>query len=306
MDCGKQFKKYPSPEKGCEDMDKSYNEIIYLNEIELTSALAQLNKGYVNSLISKSNSTSKNGETDTSNNGVSASAGVKGLLSGEYTGKSSHQSSSENDESFGKDLNIVLNDYNLKNLISSLKSKKMLKGLRNSAEGDFVFSTSSFTLTDFNFTTSILSDPKKHGLNPTFRSFMKDVGAWDKSTEATLKLISDYMKFGQELTQGNILVKMDGLTAFANDNHFRLNNGELQSLSYSSREMSILGIAESKLSDDIVNDSENFIKKKVGTENNDLSKIGNIVPSITELLFFSSGLLKKGDRFVKPIALFFN
>ncbi|MCZ3746520.1 hypothetical protein L2520_03665 [Limosilactobacillus vaginalis] len=287
-------------------MDKSYNEIIYLNEIELTSALAQLNKGYVNSLISKSNSTSKNGETDTSNNGVSASAGVKGLLSGEYTGKSSHQSSSENDESFGKDLNIVLNDYNLKNLISSLKSKKMLKGLRNSAEGDFVFSTSSFTLTDFNFTTSILSDPKKHGLNPTFRSFMKDVGAWDKSTEATLKLISDYMKFGQELTQGNILVKMDGLTAFANDNHFRLNNGELQSLSYSSREMSILGIAESKLSDDIVNDSENFIKKKVGTENNDLSKIGNIVPSITELLFFSSGLLKKGDRFVKPIALFFN
>ncbi|WP_323062592.1 DUF6414 family protein [Limosilactobacillus reuteri] len=287
-------------------MDENYNEIIYLNEIELTSALAQLNKGYVNSLISKSNRTSKNGEADTSNDGVSASAGIKGLLSGEYNGKNSHQSSSENDESFGKDLNIVLNDYNLQNLISSLKSKKLLKDLRNSVEGDFILSSSNFALTDFNFTTSILSDPNKHGLNPTFRSFMKDVEAWDKSTETALKLVSDYMKFGKELTQGNILVKMDGLTAFANNNHFRLNNGELQSLSYSSRKMSILGIVESKLNDDIVNDSENFMKKSLATENNDLSKIGNIVPSITELLFFSSGLLKKGDRFIKPIALFFS
>ena len=58
-------------------MENKYKEIIFLNKIELYSALAQLNKGYIDSMIDKSSSTSKNGSSNSSSNDSGISGGIQ-------------------------------------------------------------------------------------------------------------------------------------------------------------------------------------------------------------------------------------
>ena len=116
--------------------------------------------------------------------------------------------------------------------------------------------------------------------------------------------MAHFMSFGNLMTQGNILIHMDGATILANNDHFRMNNGELQSIAYSSRPITVLGIVEAKTEDVSI---ESIFSNVLGANNDiqDLSKFGNIVPALSEMTFFSSGLLKNGDSFVKPIALYF-
>lgn len=286
-------------------MENKYKEIIFLNKIELYSALAQLNKGYVDSMIDKSNNTSKSGASDSSSNNSGISGGIPSVIKGEYKGSDTHTTTSEDTEGFGKDINVVLNDYNLNNLINLLSKKQLIKDLSSSDEGDFVLTTSQFSLIDFKFSSEVLSSEHGKGINSNLRNMMQATGGWSKELESNFKLMAHFMSFGNLMTQGNILIHMDGATILANSAHFRMNNGELQSIAYSSRPISVLGIVEARTEDVSI---ESISSNILGTGNNaaqDLSNFGNIVPALSEMTFFSSGLLKSGDRFVKPIALYF-
>lgn len=285
-------------------MDDKYKEIIFLNKTELYSALAQLNKGYIDSIVNKSSNDSKSGTSDTSSNTSGISGGIPSIIKGEYKGADTHTAASEDSESFGKDLNVVLNDYNLNNLINLLNEKQLIKELGTAGEGDFVLTTSPFSLIDFKFSSEVLSSDRGNGLNSNLKNMMQATDGWSKELESNFKLMAHFMSFGNLMTQGNILIHMDGATILANNDHFRMNNGELQSIAYSSRPITVLGIVEAKTEDVSI---ESIFSNVLGANNDiqDLSKFGNIVPALSEMTFFSSGLLKNGDSFVKPIALYF-
>lgn len=285
-------------------MENKYKEIIFLNKIELYSALAQLNKGYIDSMIDKSSSTSKNGSSNSSSNDSGISGGIPSVIKGEYKGTDTHTTTNEDAESFGKDFNVVLSDYNLNNLISILNENQLIKELHDSDEGDFILTTSPFSLIDFKFSSEVLSSEHGNGINSNLKNMMKATDGWNKELESNFKLVAHFMDFGNLMTQGNILIHIDGATILADNSYFRMNNGELQSIAYSSRPINVLGVVEAKTGNVNV---ESIVANILGTNDNiqDLSKFGNIVPALSEMTFFSSGLLKSGDRFVKPIALYF-
>lgn len=281
-----------------------YKEIIFLNQTELYSALAQLNKGYTDSVVSKSSNDQENSTTNSNDSSAKFGAGIPSVLSGGYQGKKTHTTASSNSESFGKDLNVVLNDYNLNNLISSLDHRNMLTDLEEADEGDFIIHKDTFTLVDFKFSSEVLADRKSHGINTDVKNMMKSSDAWDKDIEKIFKDLARFMNFGNLITQGNILIHMDGLTMFADDKHFRMNNGELQSISFSSRPINVLGIVESKMDNIDINDISSTIAGN-GASINNLLSLANIVPSLSEITLSSTGLLHNGDCFVKPIAIYF-
>lgn len=285
-------------------MKNNYKEIIYLNQTELSSALAQLNKGYASSFVSRTENSSKSGSSNSLGAEVNFSAGIAGIAKGNGGSKSESATTSEDTELFGKELNIVFNDYNLERLLNSLNDNGKLNDLKNAQEGEFVLHTSKFSLTDFNFASNVLYDNAKNSINTSFKNAMKEADAYSKEFESEIKSIAHFIDFGNLLTQGNILIKMPGITAFAENASFRMNNGELQSISHTNRDLTILGIVESKAHDNEDDVSESFSEAVNNTH--DLSQIGKIIPALTEMLFLASGLLRAGDVFVKPIALFFD
>ena len=276
-------------------MSKDYKEIIYLNKTELNSALSQLNQGLLESLVKiKNNSRSTSSE-------AGKSAKVGGGLGGIFNlnASTSDKDNETLDELFGEEKNIVLNDFKL---IALLKDAHP-KSLDIAKEGDFVQTSGKFNISDFNFSESVLSG-KNNSLNPKIKDFMKDIDAWDKNTETSFKQVNHYMQYANSLAQGNIVLSMNGLISFVNRENFRINSGELQALTYTNRTINIFGIVEAvikKDSDEVVEELGDMFDDEDSLEN-----MGKIIPNLTEFSFLATGLIKKGDKFIRPIALYFD
>lgn len=84
-------------------MKNNYKEIIYLNQTELSSALAQLNKGYASSFVSRTENSSKSGSSNSLGAEVNFSAGIAGIAKGNGGSKSESATTSEDTELFGAD-----------------------------------------------------------------------------------------------------------------------------------------------------------------------------------------------------------
>ena len=277
-------------------MSKDYKEIIYLNKTELNSALSQLNQGLLESLVKiKNNSRSTSSE-------AGKSAKVGGGLGGIFNlnASTSDKDNETLDELFGEEKNIVLNDFKL---IALLKDAHP-KSLDIAKEGDFVQTSGKFNISDFNFSESVLSG-KNNSLNPKIKNFMKDIDAWDKNMETSFKQVNHYMQYANSLAQGNIVLSMNGLISFVNRENFRINSGELQALSYTDRSINIFGTVEAiikKDSHELAEEMGNIFYDDKGS----LVNFGKIIPILTEFSFLSTGLIEKGDKFIRPIALYFD
>lgn len=277
-------------------MSKDYKEIIYLNKTELNSALSQLNQGLLESLVKiKNNSRSTSSE-------AGKSAKVGGGLGGIFNlnASTSDKDNETLDELFGEEKNIVLNDFKL---IALLKDAHP-KSLDIAKEGDFVQTSGKFNISDFNFSESVLSG-KNNSLNPKIKNFMKDIDAWNKDMETSFKQVNHYMQYANSLAQGNIVLSMNGLISFVNRENFRINSGELQALSYTDRSINILGTVEAiikKDSRELAEEMGNIFYDDKGS----LVNFGKIIPILTEFSFLTTGLIEKGDKFIRPIALYFD
>lgn len=281
-------------------MSSSYKEIIYLNKTELNSALSQINQGMLESLVEKnSNSKSTTKETGKSSK---VSGGFSSFFNGGVgaTDKDAEQLNTL----FGEEKNIVLNDFKLTALINDVKPKE----LNEAKEGDFIINAGKFNINDFNFTEAVLADPRSSALSPKFKSFMKDIDAWDKSTESGFKLLNHYIQYVNSLTLGNLILSMNGIVGFTNKDNFRINSGELQALAYTHRSITVFGIVEAIIEDTIteVNEEIENMFDVTSTDQNIFKNFGKIVPKLTELTFLTTNVMNKGDKFIRPIALFFD
>lgn len=137
---------------------------------------------------------------------------------------------------------------------------------------------------------------------------MKDIDAWDKSTESGFKLLNHYIQYVNSLTLGNLILSMNGIVGFTNKDNFRINSGELQALAYTHRSITVLGIVEAIIEDTIteVNEEIENMFDVTSTDQNIFKNFGKIVPKLTELTFLTTNVMNKGDKFIRPIALFFD
>lgn len=281
------------------NMINNYKEIIYLNKIELNSALSQLNQGLIESLTKTESNSKSTIESATKESNVKGSLKI---LSASL--KANDGNSEELNTLFGEERNIVLNDFKLNSLIKDSKPKN----IKNANEGDFVLYKNDFTISDFDFSASVIGGKNNSTLNSNFKNFMKDINGWDKGTEKGFKIAYHYLQFANSLTQNNVFLKMNNAASLVNKSNFRINSSELQSLTYTHRKICIFGIVEA-----IMTKNANEVNKEISElfdedEQNEaiVANIGKFVPLLTEITLLSAGLIKKDDRFIRPIALYFD
>lgn len=278
-------------------MENKYKEIIYLNTTELNSALSQLNQGLLESLVEKSQNSSSSSESSKTSTNIEGS--IKVLKAAQDI---SLDSSSSVGELFGADKNIVLSDYKLNKLLEQAD----VKNLEDAAEGDFVKATSDFSINDYSFSSTVIGGINNSTINSSLKNFMKDIGAWDKDVEHGFKFLNHYLQFASSFSQGNPLIHMDNLAAFAPKSNFRINSGELQTILYSKRKITIFGIVEATVNEDQKGISNEINELFSGDDSEKIEHLGGLVPLITKLVLSTSNLIKKGDKFVRPIALYFD
>lgn len=281
-------------------MSSNYKEIIYLNKTELNSALSQINRGMLESLVETSNNSK--GTTKEAGKSSKLSGGLSSFFNGGI--EASDKDAEQLNTLFGEEKNIILNDFKLNALIEDIKPKS----LDNTQEGDFFIDKGKFNISDFAFTEAVLAGPNSSTLNPRFKNFMKDIDAWDKGTESGFKLLNHYIQYVNSLTLGNLILSMDGIMGFVDKDNFRINSGELQALAYTHRPITVLGIVEAVIEDtdtEVGKEVENMFDDK-SVNQNIFDNFGKIIPKLTELTFLATNVIKKGDKFIRPIALFFD
>lgn len=270
-------------------MDKTtdYKEIIYLDNIEITSAMAQLNHGLMQS-IQRSSGTSK---TNTYSTNRDVSAGISIGATGDIqVGKTdSDTNASDNHEL----INIIFNDYQLEQLLKELNKSDNPVDLASASEGDYVQIKSTFQIYDFAGMAKL--NPKLFG------NFMRSTGETKASVDESVKGFKNIQYFGEVLSTiipDITLIKTDGSLSYLEKNNLRMNSGQIQIFSGTQRSIRLLGIVESTaLSNDRT--IPDFSDEK------NLNKISNYMSAFSDIMLQSAGILNVGDKLIKPIAVYF-
>ena len=272
----------------------NHKEIIYLDNTELSSALAQLDHGLMQS-IQKSNGSSKKDSASKSRHtdggfDMGINLGLKSTAKGKIT--IGHNNLQEKTDSQQELINITFSDYQLEQLMDDLEANNMLKESNDVSEGDFVKINSTFDVLDLEGLSNL--DYK------LYESFMRSTGSTrDEAHEAAngFKNIQNFGKVMSTLLPDLILIRTNNSISFLEKDNLRLSSGQVQVLAGSTRKISVLGIVESEaLSGE---------RSLDGTDFADLSKIGRFVPAFSDVLLQTSGIIEKGDKIIKPIALYF-
>ncbi|MEK1368327.1 hypothetical protein HCY98_06860 [Limosilactobacillus fermentum] len=281
---------------------QTYKEMIYIDQLELDSALAQINQGLKES-IQESNSSNET-VTSTNKKDVTAKGGLSLFAKVELDGSYSSETGQANGEAIGQNVTVVLNDYKVELLIDSLSASQNfdLKRLASSAnDGDFVLLDSQFSLLDFNFIQEVL-DAK--ALKTLMKAIPDENGttSWNKNIESGFKLMQSYAALGDTFFKDNVIIRTNNAIAYSEKNNFRMNSAQLQQISGTTRNVKVLGIVESSLGSDKNNID---VLTQAMKDGGNLSTFGNVAPALSETIIESSGIAKKGDKLIKPIAVYF-
>lgn len=272
----------------------NHKEIIYLDNTELSSALAQLDHGLMQS-VQKSNASSKKDSTSKSRHtdggfDMGVNLGLKSSAKGNIT--VGHNNLQEKTDSQQELINITFSDYQLEQLMDDLQTNNMLNELGDASEGAFVKINSTFDVLDLEGLSNL--DYK------LYESFMRSTGSpKNEAHEAAngFKNIQNFGKVMSTLLPDLILIRTNDSISFLEKDNLRMSSGQAQVLAGSTRKINVLGIVESEaLSGERSLDGNDFA---------DLSKIGRFVPAFSDMLLQTSGIIKKGDKVIKPIALYF-
>lgn len=279
-----------------------YKEIIYLDEIELNSALAQLQGGL------KQSFTASNNNSESTKTGSNAS--VKGdtnigavIAKAAFGAEWQKESEISNSESVGQAINVVFKDYQLERLIKTL-GPRISDETNNVQEGNFVNLSGDFKLLNFSSISEVLEGNVLKNLLkqiPNDESDPKKGTQWNKNTEKGFKLLKSLSDFCQKLTPDSTLILMNDAAIYAEQNNFRTNQGQISAINGTKRPIHILGIVES-LAGSEKNDLD-AVSASIG--NGNYADLGGFVNSMSESILTALGIIKKGNKLIKPIAIYF-
>lgn len=276
--------------------EKNYpiKEIIYTDEIQLNSVLAQLDEGLMTALelTNQALSGKSTANTTTGTLGVNGGVGIingKGDLAGT-------KSLSETENNMSQQvIKTIYNDYAINVLEARLGAK--LKRFRIATEGSFVKHTSSFKL--FN--------PKS--VNESFRNLSKLMPFIDPNYAnedvSDFNLGIEVLSSVNKLAGGNCIFSFGDKEAIAiasNDN-FRRTFGQLQAIQARNSNLTILGIVENIVTRDILSFED------TPDDLSDPDELSEFINSFTSkfnfLVLQQLGFIKPGTKIVHPIAIYF-
>ena len=153
-------------------------EFIYLDTDYLTSALAQIHKGNINSLILESADEDHSETGSSSEKKTSANVGFKSLFSLGNVDSEGNESSVLSIKSAKEMMTKSFDDYAYNILYKYIEDNKLVKKA-NYTVNDFALKNGNYDLIDFNFITTLLSDDfidlyVKSGKNKD-KSFFKEM-----------------------------------------------------------------------------------------------------------------------------------
>lgn len=276
-----------------------YKEIIYLDQIELTSALAQLQGGLKESLTA----------TDSQAEGVKVGGNIGGNIDGKIDALLAKaalganwdlSTQKHNSESVSQAINVVFKDYQLERLIEELGND--LSEENHPQEGSFIQAQGEFKLLDFNSIGTIVS-------GTALKNLMKKIPdpdnpqttSWNKSTEEGFKLLGFLANLGSKMLPETVMILLPNASVYAEKNNFRVGSGQIGPLLASNREVHVIGIVESYAG------NSKMDMDTLGTEiaKGDFSSVGSFISSFSENLLTSLGVIKNGNQLIKPIAIYF-
>lgn len=279
--------------------DNTYKEIIYLDEVELTSALAQLEGGLKQSLQA----------TDSTGNGVSetnaVSSHTKGnigaaILSATYGSSWENTTAQINNESASQAMNVVFKDYQLERLLSLLENKrKLVHG--EAGDGEFFLATGNFRVVDFSSIRNVLGDNTLKNVMTKLPHTEGETKPWSKDVESSFKLLGSFSTLVDKMLPSTSIFSLDGSVAYAENSNLRIQSGQLGPIQATSREIKILGIVDGFVGSKQLNSDE--VSQSIGQ--GDLGYLGNLVTSLSEMVLTSFNIIQKGDKLIKPIAIYF-
>lgn len=284
--------------------EKSIREYVYIDETEVNSVLAQLKDG-IPKVIRKINQTSlESSQIEGKSNSYSASGKGGFPPLAEANGGYQHQNSQQNrvgsSDMSQNAIDTVYSDHAIDIIEKELDKMDLMKSHTKQPESKFVKLTQNFTIEDFNllkeFTTN--SGAKK----------LFNIPGFEEIEQAAIAL--------QGLFPKTVFVKLKSSLVICEEKDFRYNKTQLQTTNFSTRKITVIGRVETIVTKEILGEMENpFSKLSEEIDNPDNSDkdpdeiavtlLGQIMPELSMYFLRSLFDLKKDDRIIKPIAMYF-
>ncbi|GET06776.1 hypothetical protein SY212_18060 [Ligilactobacillus agilis] len=285
--------------------EKNYpiKEIIYTDEIQLNSLLAQLDEGLMTALELTNQALSGKGKTATTSGDLGINGGI-GILNGNSS-LSGTKSSSETEHNMSQQVvKTIYNDYAINVLEERLGTK--LKRLSVALEGNLVKYTAPFKLFNPQAMENMMDNFK--GIMPylDLSNELEELEEFDSGIEL--------LSFATKLTSGDCIFSFgDGKAiAIAPIDNFRRTIGQLQAIQASKSKLTILGLVETIVNDDLLSfDNNSSTNNYSGTDSDSVDTkflaefINTFAPKINFLILFLLGFIKPGAKIIHPIAIYF-
>ncbi|MCL8203804.1 hypothetical protein M5361_00920 [Ligilactobacillus agilis] len=285
--------------------EKNYpiKEIIYTDEIQLNSLLAQLDEGLMTALELTNQALSGKGKTATTSGDLGINGGI-GILNGNSS-LSGTKSSSETEHNMSQQVvKTIYNDYAINVLEERLGTK--LKRLSVALEGNLVKYTAPFKLFNPQAMENTMDNFK--GIMPylDLSNELEELEEFDSGIEL--------LSFATKLTSGDCIFSFgDGKAiAIAPIDNFRRTIGQLQAIQASKSKLTILGLVETIVNDDLLSfDNNSSTNNYSGTDSDSVDTkflaefINTFAPKINFLILFLLGFIKPGAKIIHPIAIYF-
>nr|UVY01675.1 MAG: hypothetical protein [Bacteriophage sp.] len=295
-------------------------EIIFLDTKLINSLLAQLDQGLILKQIVEENTSQSNHEETSSTMGIAMSGKVNAAVAS----ASSSTSKEEIDKSAlvysngNRELvETVINDYSLDLLIN--KISLLFSDINKCADGDFIKEEDYFKAYDFSLLKNamdvnsleflLLEEKEKfEGINKELTRLKKQNPAKSKqrikelhdllenSTVYNFERLHKLSSYVESLLSDCTIFKLGKTLSICERENIRIPRSSLSLLNSSKRKATIIGIAASDIDNDI-----NF--EKFANDSNQLLAHGASV--FINIVTSSFEITKSGDKFVRPIAIYF-
>lgn len=275
---------------------KPIKEFIYVDDIELNSVLAQFEDGIPQVIKSIQQSTLSVGESNSKGKKKTVSGGIKAGIHGDagFEDKDTREINEVNGNMTQQAIETIYSDYAINIVEKRLDSSQLLKVTSKQEDGAFVKLQSTFKLLDLEALDKFWSSDS---ILPSMK-FAEDFEEHDEEWQLGLSAMKAVASLLNNSFPNTTFVKLKNSLVYAENKNFRLNSAQLQTLAHTTRKLTVLGKVESILSEEDIN-IDNF---DIGDS---LENLGETMPALG-LYFLSifSGI-KKDDRLIKPIAIYF-
>lgn len=292
-------------------------DIIYVNQTLINSLLAQKDEGLA--IGSKYSDQNSEAVTKVEKEGINTNAGFSSIIKATVEGNSENSTSNQLTKSASKYLDTVLDDYSLNLLIEKLNSETKTN-ISQSVEGDFVSITDNFSVIDMSILKNMTDDnsiveltkladenyveyeklkkiPKKSRTQKitnkmnTLKNSLPNLSEIDR----LYKMVNLYAKLYNGALPNTTLFSSDDSIVLANIDNLRITPAELTAISKAQRKLKVFGIVSSIKGDLETN----------ATPDGDNIDFSIMSTFFMDVVLGSFNILKKGDRIIKPIAVFY-